>query len=84
MWGAGQTGRRLARALEAHGKRPRYFVDIDPKKQRARDLDVVRPESLDRDLFVVVAVGAPGAREIVRTRLTSIGRRDGVDFVAAA
>lgn len=84
IWGAGQTGRRLARALEAHAKRPRMFVDIDPKKQKARELDVVRPEALDDDLFVVVAVGAPGARDIVRGRLTRAGRREGYEFVCAA
>lgn len=84
IWGAGQTGRRLARALEGHGKRPCYFVDIDPKKQKARELDVIRPEALDRDLFVVVAVGAPGARDIVRHRLNASGRREGDDYLAGA
>lgn len=84
IWGAGQTGRRLARELEKHGKRPRLFVDIDPKKQRARDLAVIRPEALERDLFVVVAVGAPGARDIVRGRLLRRGSREGSDFICAA
>jgi glycosyltransferase involved in cell wall biosynthesis len=84
IWGAGQTGRRLARALEAHAKRPLFFIDIDPKKQKARDLDVIRPEALERDLFVVVAVGAPGARDIVRGRLSSAGLVEGRDFLACA
>jgi glycosyltransferase involved in cell wall biosynthesis len=84
IWGAGQTGRRLARALEGHAIRPRVFVDIDPKKHKARELDVIRPEALDRDLFVVVAVGAPGARDIVRGRLLAAGRREGIDFLCAA
>lgn len=84
IWGAGQTGRRLARALEAHAKHPVVFVDIDPKKQKARDKDVIRPEALPSDLFVVVAVGAPGARDIVRGRLRNAGRREGADFVCAA
>jgi hypothetical protein len=84
IWGAGQTGRRLARALEPHAKRPLFFVDIDPKKKKARDLDVIRPEQLDQDLFVVVAVGAPGARNVVRARLRASGRREGEAFVCAA
>lgn len=84
VWGAGQTGRRLARALEAHGKRPRVFIDIDPKKQKARDLDVIRPEELPPALLVVVAVGAPGARDIVRGRLSAAGRIEGRDFLAGA
>jgi glycosyltransferase involved in cell wall biosynthesis len=84
IWGAGKTGRRLARALETHHTRPRLFVDIDARKKNARGLEVVPPDALAPDLFVVVAVGAPGARDVVRARLASLGRCEGVGFICAA
>jgi len=91
VWGAGQTGKRLARALEAHGARPDAFVDVDPRKvgRPARAARIVDADGFlaagPRDApFVVVAVGARGAREIVRGRLTRAGFVEGAEFVAAA
>ena len=76
MWGAGPTGRRLARELEAHGARPACFVDIDPRKlgRTARGVPIVAPDGLDgrRDLLVI-AVGARGARELIRPELSRLG-----------
>ncbi len=89
IWGAGQTGRRLARALEEHDAWPRFFVDIDPKKRKAREAPVLDPvEGLARTrregALLVVAVGAPGARDVVRARLRAAGLAEGTDFVCAA
>jgi glycosyltransferase involved in cell wall biosynthesis len=89
IWGAGKTGRLLARALEAHGRRPTVFVDIDPTKKIARGAEVLLPEEgLVRvrrdDAVLVVAVGAPGARDVVRARLDRAGLGEGVDYVSAA
>jgi len=87
IWGAGKTGRRLARALEEHGVRASRFIDIDPVKigRRARGAPIVGPEvQLGPDETVVVAVGARGARAIVRTRLEGRGWLEGRDFVCAA
>lgn len=89
LWGAGQTGRRLARALELHGQRPVFFVDIDPRKKRARGLPVHMVEEglarLRREgLGLVVAVGAPGARDLVRLHLAAAGMSEGEDYVCAA
>ncbi len=88
IWGAGRTGRRLARALEAYEVLPRAFVDIDPRKlgRQARGLTIEAPEAVlaSRLPFVVVAVGARGARDIVRSRLIARGRTEGVDFLCAA
>src|SRR5207237_6467242 len=36
VWGAGPTGKRLARALEARGMRPRRLWGVDPRKRVAR------------------------------------------------
>lgn len=86
-WGAGPTGRRLARALEQEGVRFDRFVDIDPRKigRIARGVAIVAPEALDpaREI-VVVAVGAAGARSLIRDALRGRGWVEGEDFVCAA
>lgn len=91
VWGAGQTGRRLARALEAHDLRPVAFVDIDPAKigRRARDAAIVdASEGIARatsgDWLLVLAVGEAGARDLVRGRLSAAGLVEGASFVCAA
>jgi glycosyltransferase involved in cell wall biosynthesis len=87
VWGAGATGRRLARALEQHGVRASQFVDVDPRKigRIARAAPIGSPDSLRRgDHTVVVAVGARGARSLVRAHLVAHGFVEGDDFVCAA
>jgi glycosyltransferase involved in cell wall biosynthesis len=87
VWGAGKTGRRLARALEGHGLRASAFVDIDPRKigRTARGAPIIPPEGLQEDASpVVVAVGERGARDVVRRRLAARGLVEGRDFVCAA
>jgi glycosyltransferase involved in cell wall biosynthesis len=69
VWGAGPTGKRLARALEPEGLFPEAFVDIDPKKQRrrARGAPIWAPDALPPGRYTVaVAVGAAGARDEIR------------------
>lgn len=87
VWGAGRTGRQLARALEAHGLRARLFIDIDPRKigRIARGARIVGASELDRTRHVtLVAVGARGARALVRGHLTGRGFIEGVDWLAAS
>src|SRR5262249_8470135 len=60
IWGAGPTGRRLARALEAHGVRASAFIDIDPRKigRQRRGAPVVPVDAVRAgEQTVVVAVG---------------------------
>src|SRR6478752_7055187 len=66
IWGAGPTGKRLARALEAHALRPRAFYDVSPKKRLARDLPVLSERELlpPGAELLVCAVGAAGARVV--------------------
>jgi len=75
-WGAGPTGRRLARAIEVEGVRFARWIDIDPRKigRIARAAPIASPDVLDptRD-FVVVAVGSSNARELVRADLVLRG-----------
>jgi GT2 family glycosyltransferase len=87
VWGAGKTGKRLARALEPHGVRPIAFVDIDPHKigRPARGVPVIAPEALrPREVTILVAVGEPGARDVVRARLDAWGLLEGSDYVCGA
>ncbi|MFW6050904.1 MAG: glycosyltransferase [Myxococcota bacterium] len=87
VWGAGPTGKRLARALEHRGILLRRFVDIDPRKigGRARCRPVVSPDALrpERDR-VVVAVGARGARALIRRDLMGRGFAELQHFICAA
>jgi glycosyltransferase involved in cell wall biosynthesis len=87
IWGAGKTGRRVARALEPHGVRAQAFVDIDPRKigKRARGAPIFAPDALARGACtVVVAVGDRGARDVVRARLAARGFAEGTDFICAS
>ena len=87
IWGAGPTGKRLARELEKIGQRAELFVDIDPRKigHRRRGAPVVGKESLPAGTHtIVVAVGARGARDLVRAELLGRGLAEGRDFVCAA
>ena len=80
VWGAGATGKRLARELRLHGARCELFIDIDPRKigQQAQGALVRSVEALDatRDL-VVVAVATRGAREVIGPQLSARGFVDG-------
>jgi glycosyltransferase involved in cell wall biosynthesis len=86
IWGAGPTGKRLARALESHGLRPRSFFDVDRKKQVARGRKVLLAEDLPPPgkAMMLCAVGADGAREEIRSVLEPRGYREGTDFLYCA
>lgn len=87
VWGAGPTGKRLARALEPLGLRAQRFVDIDPRKigRTARGAPIVGPDALVRGQeTVVVAVGTRGARDEIRPRLAAAGWVECVDYLCAA
>lgn len=87
VWGAGPTGKHLARALERHGVHAQCFVDVDPRKigRRARGAPVAAPESLVHGAqTVIVAVGARGARALIRAHLTREGFVEGRDFLCAS
>ena len=86
IWGAGPSGKRLARELESHGLRPRVFFDVDKSKHVARGRPVLREGDLPPpgDAWMLCAVGAPGAREEIRALLEPRGYHEGVDFLFAA
>lgn len=86
VWGAGPTGKRLARALEEHGARPRRFLDVDASKRVARGLRVDPAGAVGEpgEAMIVCAVGAEGARADIRAALEPRGYVEGEHFLFAA
>lgn len=87
VWGAGTTGKRIARALEPYGVRPERFIDIDPEKigRTARGAPIISSTDVTPPCgrTTVVAVAARGARDLVRAQLNALGHREGHDYVCA-
>src|SRR5512137_2796485 len=73
VWGAGETGRAFARALAAHGIGVALFLDVDPRKigRTIAGAPVLSYEEAERarGLPLLVAVGAAGARDLIRAEL---------------
>ncbi|AKT38752.1 glycosyltransferase [Chondromyces crocatus] len=87
VWGAGRTGRRVSAALRENGVSPGLFVDIDPRKigRIAQGAPIVDPAGLERGQWtVVVAVGARGARSLIRGHLDGEGFVEGSDYICAS
>ena len=88
LWGYGDTGRVLSRALSAHGKKPAHIVELHPGRigQRIAGARVISPSELAalprRPLIVSVAGATP--RRQIRDALFELGYEDTIDFVCAA
>ncbi len=82
QWGAGEVGKVWLR--EWGHRMPEAVVDINPRKigRRIHEVPVVDTEELPApgQVFVIVAVGAPGAREEIRQFLTPRGYVEGTDY----
>ncbi len=92
IWGAGMVGRRLSKHLLREGAPLSAFFDIDPRKigRTRRGLPVLPPEALPEQWgrferpALLAAVGARGARRLIRLRLEARGLREGRDWWSAA
>lgn len=94
VWGAGKTGRRFVRLLEAEGVATRALVDIHPSRIGTswRGIPILAPASLRErasgwraeGLRVLGAVASRGAREEIRRELRSLRLREGDDFLMVA
>ncbi len=88
LWGYGGTGRALARALDAHGKRPAAIVEIHPRRlgRTIRGAPVISRHALGapKGVPLVVSVAGPEPRALIRAELARLGWRECVDFVCAA
>ena len=92
LWGAGMTGRRLSKHLARQGAPLAAFIDIDPEKigGTRRGLPIFPPVLL-ADLWrsynhpvILAAVGARGARTLIRQRLSAMQLVEGVDWWCVA
>jgi hypothetical protein len=88
LWGAGETGRAFADALARVEKRVVAFVEVDRKKvgRTIRGAPVHAYQDVERlrGLPLLVAVGAPGARELIRAELVARGFVELRDFRCVA
>lgn len=84
IWGAGRTGKAFARALAAEGIEVRAFLEVDPAKigrtLRGSPILSYREARRFRDTLILVAVGAPGARALIREELRIAGLEELRDF----
>jgi len=83
VWGAGMTGRRLTRLLIRAGRPPRALLDIDPRKigRTRHGIPVIPADAFrPRSALVLGAVGAIGARALIRERLDAAGHRETEDY----
>lgn len=88
IWGAGMHGKRISKHLIREGINIVSFIDIDPKKigNTRRGRPIIPPEEVlnwwgkYENPAVLAAVGARGARQIIRERLTTMGLREGRDW----
>jgi glycosyltransferase involved in cell wall biosynthesis len=88
LWGYGETGRALRRALLEEGKSPSHIVELHPRRigQQIHGAPVIHPDVL-RELAptpLIVSVSGQEPRSLIRAELTRIGRIEGRDFVCAA
>jgi len=88
LWGAGETGRSFARALARHRIRVALFLEVDPRKFGRRVAGApVYPYSearRARGLPLLVAVGAAGARDLIRAELERQGFEELRDYRCVA
>ena len=92
LWGAGMMGRRLSKHLLRQGAPLKAFVDVDPAKigRTRRGLPILSPEDLpgwwkrSSNPVILAAVGARGARQLIRQRLESYGLREARDWWSVA
>ncbi len=84
VWGAGETGKAFADALSREGISTELFVEVDRKKigRTVRGAPVVSYEDVGRarGLPLLVAVGAPGARDLIRAELGRRGFEETRDY----
>lgn len=92
FWGAGRVGKRWLRELPDHGVTVEAAVDLHPRKlgRRIHGAQIIPPDALAhhwRDLenpFLLVGVGARGARLEIREYLTGLGLHELDDYLFVA
>jgi glycosyltransferase involved in cell wall biosynthesis len=88
LWGFGETGKALRRALAAHGRHPAHIVELHPRRlgETIHGAPVVRPEALPGlpNRPILVSVAGAGPRAEIRAELAAMGFRELRDFLCTA
>ncbi|HEY2386689.1 MAG TPA: glycosyltransferase [Candidatus Binatia bacterium] len=88
LWGYGETGRALRRALAEHGKRPSHIVELHAGRlgNVIHGAPVIHPEALvlARHRPLVASVAGPVPRDEIRRALAARGYCELRDFIVAA
>ena len=88
LWGYGQTGRALRRALLRHRKRPACIVEVHRGRlgNSIHGVPVIAPAALSnlRGQRIVASVAGGGPRAQIRAALHAVGFEESQDFVCAA
>ena len=88
LWGFGDTGKALAKALARRGKHPEAIIELHPGRlgQLIRGVPVVPPSALRglRSRPLIVSVAGVGPRTEIRQALSAMGFRELRDYVCAA
>ena len=88
LWGYGETGRIIRRALLRHGKRPSHVVEVHPRRlgQRIDGAPVIGIDELlaRRHTPIVASVAGERPRRLIRHALAGAGLRETHDFVCVA
>ena len=88
LWGYGETGKALRRALTAHDKTPAYIVELHPGRlgKIIHGAPVVPPETLVHIPRhpVVISVAGETARGEIREAMKQMGFQECQDFICAA
>ena len=88
IWGAGPSGRLMHDLLREEGIGIDGFLDVHPRRvggyKRGRPVWAVEKLGEIGDRFILVAVGAAGARKQIRAFLAEHGRTEGRDCLFVA
>ena len=88
LWGYGERGKALRRALLVHGKRSTYIVEVHPGRlgKSIHGAPVIAPQQLAdlRRYPVIASVAGAVARQQIRAAMRSMGFEEAEDFICAA
>jgi len=88
IWGAGPGGRLMHDLLQQEGRQVSAFLDVHPRRigGEKRGLPVLAIDRISElgDCFILVAVGAVGARPRIRSFMADAGRTEGSDYLFVA
>jgi hypothetical protein len=88
LWGAGATGKAFADGLRAVGIAVLAFLEVDPAKigrtVRGAPVHAFGEAPRFRGTPILVAVGAPGARDLIRAELARVGLAELRDYRCVA